>query len=196
MLSTPPGAGTEPERSIIDQWAQEIEAAGRATLDKVGRLPAVPPAVEAAIGYGEAGRKPSMTSSGMTARCSSSGPARWDRSRGSSSAREHPRSFGTRPSRPWSSRAEPPPISPTGRWAQRPRGHEAAALPRGIDRRPACVPTPARARDDAASGSAAPTTAPGQANQCREIGRARCWGPSHPTERPRRGPGERWCGSR
>lgn len=53
MRSTPPGAGTEPERSIIDQWAQEIEAAGRATLDKVGRLPAVPPAVEAAIGYGE-----------------------------------------------------------------------------------------------------------------------------------------------
>jgi nucleotide-binding universal stress UspA family protein len=47
------GVGTEPERSIIDQWAQEIEAAGRATLDKVGRLPAVPPAVEAAIGYGE-----------------------------------------------------------------------------------------------------------------------------------------------
>ena len=47
------GVGTQPETTIIDQWAQEIEAASRATLERVEHLPAVPPELAAEIGYGE-----------------------------------------------------------------------------------------------------------------------------------------------
>ena len=38
---------------MIEQWAEEIEAAGRAALDRVEHLPAVPQGLEAVIGYGE-----------------------------------------------------------------------------------------------------------------------------------------------
>jgi hypothetical protein len=38
---------------MIEQWVQEIEAAGRAALERVEHLPAVPPKLEAEIGYGQ-----------------------------------------------------------------------------------------------------------------------------------------------
>jgi nucleotide-binding universal stress UspA family protein len=47
------GVGTQPEKAIIDQWAEEIRASGRAALEQVEDLPAVPPELEAVIGYGE-----------------------------------------------------------------------------------------------------------------------------------------------
>lgn len=47
------GVGTQPERAVIAQWVAEIERAGRATLERVQHLPAVPPELEAVIGYGE-----------------------------------------------------------------------------------------------------------------------------------------------
>jgi nucleotide-binding universal stress UspA family protein len=47
------GVGTQPEKAIIEQWVEEIEASGRAALDRVEYLPAVPPELEAVIGYGE-----------------------------------------------------------------------------------------------------------------------------------------------
>jgi nucleotide-binding universal stress UspA family protein len=47
------GVGTEADRSMIDQWVEEVEAAGRAALDRVRDLAAVPPRLETVIGYGE-----------------------------------------------------------------------------------------------------------------------------------------------
>ena len=47
------GVGTQPERAMIDQWADEIDAASRATLERVEYLPAVPQQLDAVIGYGE-----------------------------------------------------------------------------------------------------------------------------------------------
>jgi hypothetical protein len=55
VRSRPPGTsgvGTAPEATIIDQWAADIETAGRAALDRVGRQAAVPAQLEAVIGYG------------------------------------------------------------------------------------------------------------------------------------------------
>ena len=47
------GVGREAEVAMVEQWVQEIEAAGRATLDRVSGLAAPPPALEAVVGYGE-----------------------------------------------------------------------------------------------------------------------------------------------
>jgi nucleotide-binding universal stress UspA family protein len=47
------GVGSQPERAIIDQWAEEIKTASRAALEQVEHLPAVSPELEAEIGYGE-----------------------------------------------------------------------------------------------------------------------------------------------
>jgi nucleotide-binding universal stress UspA family protein len=47
------GVGTEADEAMFAEWAAEIEAAGRAALDKVADLPAVPPELEIAIGRGE-----------------------------------------------------------------------------------------------------------------------------------------------
>ena len=56
VRSRPPytsGVGSEAEHAMIEQWVKEIEAAGRAALDRVRDLPKVPPTVETVIGYGE-----------------------------------------------------------------------------------------------------------------------------------------------
>jgi nucleotide-binding universal stress UspA family protein len=47
------GAGTQAEHAMIDQWVEEVEAAGRAALDRVRDLAAVPSRLETVIGYGE-----------------------------------------------------------------------------------------------------------------------------------------------
>jgi nucleotide-binding universal stress UspA family protein len=47
------GVGSQPEHAVIAQWVQEIEARARAALDQVADLPAVPPQLEAVVGYGE-----------------------------------------------------------------------------------------------------------------------------------------------
>jgi nucleotide-binding universal stress UspA family protein len=47
------GVGTEADEAMFAEWAAEIEAAGRAALDKVAGLPAVPRELEIAIGRGE-----------------------------------------------------------------------------------------------------------------------------------------------
>ena len=47
------GVGREADEAMIGQWVREIEAAGRAALEQVGELPAVPAALEAVVGYGE-----------------------------------------------------------------------------------------------------------------------------------------------
>jgi nucleotide-binding universal stress UspA family protein len=47
------GVGTEADEAMIREWAAEIEAAGRAALDTVAGLPAVPRELEIAIGRGE-----------------------------------------------------------------------------------------------------------------------------------------------
>jgi nucleotide-binding universal stress UspA family protein len=47
------GVGREAEEAMVDQWVREIEAAGRAALERVSGLPAVPPALEAVVGYGQ-----------------------------------------------------------------------------------------------------------------------------------------------
>jgi nucleotide-binding universal stress UspA family protein len=47
------GIGTEAERFMIDQWVEEVEAAGGAALDRVRDLATVPPRLETVIGYGE-----------------------------------------------------------------------------------------------------------------------------------------------
>jgi nucleotide-binding universal stress UspA family protein len=55
VRSKPPytsGVGTVADEAMIGQWVQEIEAAGRAALERVEDLPAVPPRLEAEIGYG------------------------------------------------------------------------------------------------------------------------------------------------
>ena len=56
VRSRPPytsGVGTSGEAAIVEQWATEIEAAGRAALDHVGRQAAVPEHLDAVIGYGK-----------------------------------------------------------------------------------------------------------------------------------------------
>jgi nucleotide-binding universal stress UspA family protein len=56
VRSRPPytaGIGTGPERALIRQWVEEIEAAGRAALERVSHLPVAPREVEAVVGYGE-----------------------------------------------------------------------------------------------------------------------------------------------
>jgi nucleotide-binding universal stress UspA family protein len=56
VRSRPPytsGVGTQPEKELIAQWVEEIEAAARPALDRVSHLPAVPPRLETVIGYGE-----------------------------------------------------------------------------------------------------------------------------------------------
>ncbi len=55
VRSRPPftaGVGTTPEAAIVSQWAAEVETAGRAALDRVGRQAAVPEKLEAVLGYG------------------------------------------------------------------------------------------------------------------------------------------------
>jgi nucleotide-binding universal stress UspA family protein len=47
------GVGTEADEAMFREWAAEIEAAGRAALDTVAGLPAVPRELEIAIGRGE-----------------------------------------------------------------------------------------------------------------------------------------------
>jgi nucleotide-binding universal stress UspA family protein len=47
------GVGTQPEQAMITQWAEQIEAASRAALERVGDLPKVPAGLQAEIGYGE-----------------------------------------------------------------------------------------------------------------------------------------------
>ena len=56
VRSRPPytsGVGSSPEQAIIKQWVQEIEAASRAILERIGALPAVPRELETVVGYGE-----------------------------------------------------------------------------------------------------------------------------------------------
>jgi nucleotide-binding universal stress UspA family protein len=56
VRSRPPytsGVGTEADESMFADWTAEMEAAGRAALDKVADLPAVPRELEIAIGRGE-----------------------------------------------------------------------------------------------------------------------------------------------
>jgi nucleotide-binding universal stress UspA family protein len=56
VRSRPPftaGVGTGPERAVIEQWAQEIGAAGRTALAEVEHLPTPPTALAAVIGHGE-----------------------------------------------------------------------------------------------------------------------------------------------
>jgi nucleotide-binding universal stress UspA family protein len=47
------GVGRGPEEAMIAQWEDEIRAAARAVLEKVGDLPAAPTDVEIVIGHGE-----------------------------------------------------------------------------------------------------------------------------------------------
>ena len=54
VRSRPPyTSGSSPEQAIIKQWVQEIEAASRAILERIGDLPAVPRELETVVGYGE-----------------------------------------------------------------------------------------------------------------------------------------------
>jgi nucleotide-binding universal stress UspA family protein len=56
VVARPPytsGVGREAQGSVIGDWTREIETAGRAALDQVEDLPAVPPELGAVIGYGE-----------------------------------------------------------------------------------------------------------------------------------------------
>jgi nucleotide-binding universal stress UspA family protein len=45
--------GREADHAMITQWVQDIEAASRATLERVGDLPAAPRELETVVGYGE-----------------------------------------------------------------------------------------------------------------------------------------------
>ena len=47
------GVGTEADRAMIEQWAQELESAGRAALARVRDLDKVPEGLEVVVGYGE-----------------------------------------------------------------------------------------------------------------------------------------------
>jgi nucleotide-binding universal stress UspA family protein len=47
------GVGREGAKDMISEWVEQIEASGRAALDRVGHLPAVPQRLETAIGSGE-----------------------------------------------------------------------------------------------------------------------------------------------
>jgi nucleotide-binding universal stress UspA family protein len=56
VRSRPPytsGVGHEGARAMVSEWVEQIEAAGRAALERVGHLPAVPQRLETAIGFGE-----------------------------------------------------------------------------------------------------------------------------------------------
>ncbi|MGH3010918.1 MAG: universal stress protein [Gaiellaceae bacterium] len=56
VRSRPPytsGVGSEADHSMIGQWVQEVETAGRAALDRVEDLAAAPGKLETVIGYGE-----------------------------------------------------------------------------------------------------------------------------------------------
>ena len=56
VRSRPPytsGIGSGPEQAMITQWVQEIEAASRGILERVGDLPVVPRELETVVGYGE-----------------------------------------------------------------------------------------------------------------------------------------------
>lgn len=56
VRSRPPytsGIGREAENAMFEQWVHEIEAAGRAALDRVHRLDAAPHEVETVVGRGE-----------------------------------------------------------------------------------------------------------------------------------------------
>ncbi|HKH18530.1 MAG TPA: universal stress protein [Solirubrobacteraceae bacterium] len=56
VRSRPPytsGVGSSPEKALIEQWKEEIRAAGRAALEQVSGLPTAPTALEAVIGHGE-----------------------------------------------------------------------------------------------------------------------------------------------
>jgi nucleotide-binding universal stress UspA family protein len=46
------GVGTSGERSVLQEWAEEVEAAARGAIDQARRLPAAPAEVEAVIGHG------------------------------------------------------------------------------------------------------------------------------------------------
>jgi nucleotide-binding universal stress UspA family protein len=47
------GVGREADQAMVSEWVGHIEAAQRAALAEVGDLPAVPPELEAVVGYGE-----------------------------------------------------------------------------------------------------------------------------------------------
>jgi nucleotide-binding universal stress UspA family protein len=47
------GVGSSPEETMIEQWTQEIRAAGRAALEQVSDLPSPPAELEAVVGHGE-----------------------------------------------------------------------------------------------------------------------------------------------
>ncbi len=56
VRSRPPytsGVGTEADEAMITAWITQMEAAGRAALDKVADLPAVPRELETVVGRGE-----------------------------------------------------------------------------------------------------------------------------------------------
>lgn len=56
VRSRPPytsGVGREGDQAMVEQWVQEIEAAGRAALDRVGDLPQIPAGLDSVIGHGE-----------------------------------------------------------------------------------------------------------------------------------------------
>jgi nucleotide-binding universal stress UspA family protein len=56
VVARPPytsGVGREAQGSLIGEWTSDIEAAARAALEEVEHLPAVPPALDTVIGYGE-----------------------------------------------------------------------------------------------------------------------------------------------
>jgi nucleotide-binding universal stress UspA family protein len=56
VRSRPPytsGVGTLADDTMITAWIEEMEAAGRAALDEVAGLPAVPPELDAVVGRGE-----------------------------------------------------------------------------------------------------------------------------------------------
>jgi nucleotide-binding universal stress UspA family protein len=56
VLTHPPrtaGVGHEAEHALVDEWEEEIREASGAVLAEVCELPAVPPGVEAVVGYGE-----------------------------------------------------------------------------------------------------------------------------------------------
>ena len=56
VRSRPPytsGVGSDAERAVVDQWVQEIGEAGRAAVERVHDLPAVPREVDTVVGRGE-----------------------------------------------------------------------------------------------------------------------------------------------